>query len=842
MMKNITKEKLANYVESNSDYYEKYREKFNLKNNFFSWNWSFFFFIPWLAYRKIWNYYIGYLIIAIVYSLTFYQMIVHSERVSPIWMIIVGLGALVFIVYSMLTVNNQVLKRASESNDLITKGKSSWIVVFLASIVLTLPFLYTAKSLYPIFKYHQDRNAIFVFPEKETNMQIVLEKINEISDANVNEVGVLLELGITSRKDLIDIVVCYDNVMLLDRIKEKGALFFDHHLKYAVDCNALNSVSFLLEQGVKGIGKDEKDDFNNFNKYRLVQNAIYKGHLSMAKLLLSKEEHIMGANAQVMIIEAFSIKDSIKKKEFIEQLLSKKIDIYNTLETNETSALAESVANNDYNMTKLLLEHGANPNQHYQYGKTPLSISLSSDKNIQIMKLLLEHKAKVDELESGSSLLKDALYYKNHEKLKLLLNYNATFNIKNFLIGFSSVSTDAISLETLYKYYNIPKLKNKEIVALFQKACDLKSTKAIDILLSKGYDINTTSSDGDYPYVAHVCYGWKDTRMFEYILSKGANVNTYVKTKDNGRNLLQNIISRNSEKVFTKESWRRLKLVLSHGANVNHQDNGNKTALMWADDYPDVIEYLLENTYVDIRLLNDRNESLLHYSDNKPNVMRTIIKKLQKDEHMLDKKDRHGDTPLHNAAIRSQEVVKILLDAGANPDIVNHAGYSPLGYVQDIKSYELLKNTGNNISKSRAKCTVLVGLLGKKEYQLECLKVAKHEKTVNSTSWFQFLGGDIENLLKTDFDLSVKGKRAYIYAYGNVAHGYVLKNELVKAKKNYEEFLNLGWTCNMTLEDADKDMKKDFETMAKIYGEEFKNKAFKIWKELIDEELSHRNK
>jgi len=140
-MKNITKDKLANYVESNSDYYEKYREKFNLKNNFFSWNWSFFFFLPWLAYRKIWTYYLGYLAMAIAYSTTFYYSVIDPQSVSPVWMITVGLGALIFIIYSLLTANNQVLKRASVLNETNVKSKSSWIVVLLASIVLILPFL-----------------------------------------------------------------------------------------------------------------------------------------------------------------------------------------------------------------------------------------------------------------------------------------------------------------------------------------------------------------------------------------------------------------------------------------------------------------------------------------------------------------------------------------------------------------------------------------------------------------------------------------------------------------------------------------------------------------------------
>lgn len=833
-MKNITKEKLAHYAQDNTEYYEKYREKFNTKNRFFSWNWSLFFFIPWLAYRKLWGYYFVYLLMAIVFSITFYNIIVDVNRVSPIFMIILGLSSIIFIFYSVLTVNSQFLKHASEvKEEEPTQGKSSWIVVFFATLLLMLPYVFAVKGLYPIFKFHEDRNSIYHFPEEEKNMQRVLEKINEISDENVNAMGVYADLGFISRKDLIDIVVCYDNVMLLERLKEKGALFFDSHLKNAVRCNALNSVSFLLKEGVRSIGKDEKGDFNNFTKYRMVQNAIYNGNLSMAKLLLSKETHIKGANAQVLIMDALGIKDGIKKKEFVGYLLDKKIDIYNTLETNETSALDYVITNNDYNMTKLLLEHGANPNQHFKYGKTPLYESFYNS-SVEIMKLLLEYKANVNETTyNGRTLLDSALRTTKIEKIKLLLDANAEVTVEDFLSQYYGPK-DARVLELFYEKYKMPPLSKKDEVLLFSKACELKSTKAIDILLKKGYDINSSSSDSSAPYVAHACYGWKDTDMFAYVLAKGAGVNAYTRGEGFGRNLLQNIISGNMEESFSEESWKRLKLVISHGVNINHQDDGNKTALMWADDYPDVIQYLLDNTLVDLTLLNDRNKSLLHYSDNKPEVMQTIIQKIKKDEklkYLINQKDTYGNTPLHSAIYKSDAVVKILLKAGANPNSIDNSGFSPVAGVQTKEAYALLKNTGNEISRSKAKCTMLVEQIGNKKYQKECLLVAKHVEDLNSISYYQFLGGDIKNLIKTTYDLS-RGKRAYLYAYSNVGHGFIISQELANAKKSYSEFLNLGWSCNMSEEKADKLMKKDIKIIAKLYGKKYGKDALKIWEEV----------
>lgn len=833
-MKSITKEKLAKYAESNTEYYEKYREKFNTKNRFFSWNWSLFFFIPWLAYRKLWGYYFVYLLMAIVFSITFYNIIVDVSRVSPIFMIILGLSSLIFIFYSLLTVNSQFLKQASEvKEEEPTQGKSSWVVVLFATLLLMIPYMLMVKSLYPIFKYHEDRNSIYHFPEEEKNMQRVLDKINEISDGNVNAMGVYADIGFISRKDLIDIVVCYDNVMLLDRLKEKGALFFDSHLKNAVKCNALKSVSFLLEQNVRSIGKKEKGDFDNFSKYRMVQNAIYRGDLPMAKLLLSKEENIVGANAQVLIVEAFAIKDAITKKEFIQHLLNKKIDIYNTLETNETSALREAIVNNDYNITKLLLEHGANPNQHFKYGKTPLYESFYNS-SVEIMKLLLTYKANVNEtIHNGGTLLDAVLRTNKIEKIKLLLDTNVKVSMENFLSPYAGPK-DARVLELFYEKCKMPPLSKKDEVLLFSKACELKSTKAIDILLEKGYDINSSTSDSSAPYVAHVCYGWKDTDMFAYVLAKGAGVNAYTRGNDFGRGLLQNIISRNSGEDFREESWKRLKLVISHGVNINHQDDGNKTALMWANDYPEVIQYLLDNTPVDLTRLNDRNESLLHYSNNKPEVMQKIIGKIKKDKklkYLINQKDIYGNTPLHSAIYKSDAVVKILLKAGANSNTIDNSGFSPVAGVQTKEAYALLKNTGNEISRSKAKCTIFVEQMGNKKYQKECFLVAKHVEDLNSISYYQFLGGDIKNLIKTTYDLS-RGKRAYLYAYSNVGHGFVISQELNNAKKSYAEFLNLGWSCNMSEEKADQLMKKDIKIISKLYGEKYGKDALKIWEEV----------
>ena len=828
-MNNLTKEKLEQYVKSNTDFYEKYRERFNNKKNFFSWNWSLFFFIPWLAYRKIWDYYIGYLLISIIYAVIFYKLLTAPRDISPIIMIIVGGLTQIFIITSLLTANNKVLKLAAENR--YSNGESSWLIVSFATLLLMVPPAVAMTMYYPIYKTSIDKDTIFHISEDEKDMNQLLKEIESISDKNINSYGVYAQIGLRDRQDLISKVVCYDNLALLEAIERKNAKFNNSHLEKATRCEALNSVKFLLSKGTRA----------NEDNYNIVQNVIvYESNIPLAKLLIENENNMSeGANAQILIEQAINLRDSKERKAFIEYLVDKNINIYDTRDedNDNRSALYEAVIKSDANTTRLLLEKGANPNQRYSYGRTPLYKALH-EANIEIMQLLLEHKAKVDlVMDNGKTVLDNAVQDKKLDKVKLLLKYNATVTAKT--LDFAMKRGDD-KLITLIGQQKIKEKLSKEAVGkLFATACESKNTNAIDVLLKQGYDINSSKR---ILYSGNVR---KDSTIFAYVLSKGADVNVFEKDEDNGRNILHNIIGGliSGDEESNKVAWEKIKLVLKYGININHQDRPKRTALMWAlshgRDHKDVVEYLFDHADVDLTLLDERGESLLHYVLNMPSLAEKIIKKLKKEKQlkkMINHVNIDGSTPLHHAAAGNIKVIKMLLAAGANPNIIDKNGYTPIANVKTKDSYDLLKKTGNEISMKKAECSIFVEKMGQKKYQPSCLMVAKQEKTVNNISHYQFLGGDISGLLKTTYD-SNKGVYSRIYAYANVGHGYVINKNIEKAKESYANFAKNYSYVGISIEKAETMIQSDFDIISKLYGNNFRKDAMTAWDAVRDTTL-----
>ncbi|USE35337.1 ankyrin repeat domain-containing protein [Endozoicomonas sp. SCSIO W0465] len=131
--------------------------------------------------------------------------------------------------------------------------------------------------------------------------------------------------------------------------------------------------------------------------------------------------------------------------------------------------------------------------------------------------------------------------------------------------------------------------------------------------------------------------------------------------------------------------------------------------------------------------------------------------------NMVDCRDRHGNTPLHIAARNNQrEVVIALLQMGANVNILNKAGQTPL--------HQLCMNRGNN-NVDGGRIAVLLLQSGVNIEQIDNMK---------GFTWSQHAGQNgMDQLLRdmTDYDRSVlsdlKDRRAVaLAARDNVSTGF----------------------------------------------------------------------
>lgn len=113
---------------------------------------------------------------------------------------------------------------------------------------------------------------------------------------------------------------------------------------------------------------------------------------------------------------------------------------------------------------------------------------------------------------------------------------------------------------------------------------------------------------------------------------------------------------------------------------VNAQDKYGFTALHNAmpEEEFEIIEYLIEKG-ADVEIQNEDGVTPLHLAA----FTKTALILL---EHGADinQKDNRGNTPLHAAVIAGEEhreMIKFLIDNGADASIINHEGKTPLDIV-----------------------------------------------------------------------------------------------------------------------------------------------------------------
>ncbi len=253
-----------------------------------------------------------------------------------------------------------------------------------------------------------------------------------------------------------------------------------------------------------------------------------------------------------------------------------------------------------------------------------------------------------------------------------------------------------------------------------------------------------------------------------------------------------------------EESQDIVKLLIEKGSPVNSSDQDGFTPLLYAALYGNIASCtLLIHAGADVDHVNSENETALFLvtsrAEDSPDSLRVIPVLLENGANP-DIPDEHGDTPLHKASkFGLKDVVKQLIKAGADVNAKGNQGISPLMYAAGGGWNDLVKL----LLDSKA------DIHHKSELDMTSLHFACLSKTAHETALISL----VEMLLKAGVDIN-----SIDYRGRSALHNAVVRKrtELVKILLEYGANAEMTDNNNLTaLEIAKSNSDKEIVNLLK---------------------------
>jgi len=266
-----------------------------------------------------------------------------------------------------------------------------------------------------------------------------------------------------------------------------------------------------------------------------------------------------------------------------------------------------------------------------KYGKVSLIVAIENNESVKFMEYLVRLGADVE--ARGKYIGKTPLMYavmKNKlDVIKYLIKKHANINsedrlgdsVLNYVVKYGNLETVKYFVENKLLPLN---WKDLEGVSLFMSVCERGEEGIVKYLISKGVDVNIRDKYGDSP-------------LFYAAKSGNLSLIKYL-TEEKKLYILEPYV------VFPAAKSGNLELVKyleKKGFNLNTEDKFEKSVLFYAAESGnlELVKYLVELKGLDV-----------------------------------NKKDILGRTPIMYAAESKLDVVKYLVEHGANIDVVDENG------------------------------------------------------------------------------------------------------------------------------------------------------------------------
>lgn len=346
------------------------------------------------------------------------------------------------------------------------------------------------------------------------------------------------------------------------------------------------------------------------------------------------------------------------------------------------------------------------------YWGTPLQLAVENG-DTAMTELLIQHGADVNIPQAdGSTVLYLAMKHRYNNLCDLLFKHGARHNI------FTAAGLGDISAVTSLVNHdpNVLQVRDYENRTALHWAAKEGRLKTVKYLLDKGADIHATNQHKVSRSETALHYASKHVDISKILIEKGAKINAgdrygvtplQYAARDGNIDVVKMLVSSGADVNIKDTYWGHcalhraaakgykqiVELLLANGADVYVRDNTYKDVLHIAveNDYHDIVKVILNYRY--------RKDALAYACMCNANMMKQYLEKYPQ---FIRARDYQRWTALHYAtAWGDPEVVKLLLDAGADREAKTITGESPLHWAArwgKLKCVEILAAQGADIN------------------------------------------------------------------------------------------------------------------------------------------------
>ncbi|XP_059139285.1 serine/threonine-protein phosphatase 6 regulatory ankyrin repeat subunit B-like [Physella acuta] len=418
------------------------------------------------------------------------------------------------------------------------------------------------------------------------------------------------------------------------------------------------------------------------NKLHFSQLWIRRGVVRNLESLLTQAVQLQDISIIRILIEKYSnfnIENFSKNKALQVACSGDRVELINVL---LVGAKMQEFSCSYIEIVKLLVSSGADVNLVDEDGSS-LLIKAVQSKQMEIVKFLLEKSVNIDQADdSQSTALHYACRSNSLEIVKLLVNAGAKIEVFN-----------------------------NESYTPFSEACKTSNREMMELLIKASSDINCVDTYQRTPLINSIMES--KFALTQFLLEHGADISN---VDIDGMTALMWAAKTNNEKVFDR--------LLNLKPEVNFFDRNQTTALAYAVMRLNVqMVAKLIQAGADVNIASNCQGELYAIGKNK------FLSKIQS---VVEKCSRSKNSPLHLAGTSrdgSNEIVNLLLKAGANTQAVDEHGRTPLHIAAtacNLKILQSLCQFGANINAvdNYGNSPLFIALLFEKKdaskYLLEC--------------------------------------------------------------------------------------------------------------------------